>query len=346
MKSVVIDAGHGGSDPGATGSIIEKEYTLKIANYIYNRLKEFGVPVYITRSTDEYISPNDRVKRILNAFGNNSNVIVLSNHLNAGGGTGAEVIYALRNGDTLSKLILEEISKEGQSIRKWYQRRLPSDPSKDYYFIHRNTGKTEPVLIEYGFVDNIKDANFIKNNWQDLAEATVRAILTYIGVPYDEVDENTIYVVKKGDSLYSIAKKFNVSIDALKSANNLQNNLIRINQKLVIPGFTDNNLSNITYVVQKGDTLYSISNKYNTTVDELKKYNNLSNNILSIGQSLNIPSDTKDNNIKPSNKTYTVQRGDTLYSIARKYDTTVNDLRKLNNLTDNILEIDKILLIP
>ena len=84
-KKVVVDAGHGGSDPGATGNIIEKEYTLKIANYIYNRLRELGVPVYITRSTDEYIAPTDRVNRVLNAFGNNDDVIVLSNHLNAGG---------------------------------------------------------------------------------------------------------------------------------------------------------------------------------------------------------------------------------------------------------------------
>ncbi|MBQ6282872.1 MAG: LysM peptidoglycan-binding domain-containing protein [Bacilli bacterium] len=347
-KKIVIDAGHGGSDPGATGNIIEKEYNLKIANYIYNRLKEFGVPVAITRTTDEYISPNDRVKRILNAFGNNNDVIVLSNHLNAGGGTGAEVVYALRNNDTLSKLILEELSKEGQSIRKWYQRRLPSDPSKDYYFIHRNTGRTEPVLIEYGFVDNAKDANFIKNNWQDLAEATVRAILTYIGVPYDKVGENSIYVVKSGDSLYSIAKKFNVSVDSLKSANNLQNNLIRINQKLVIPGFTDNTNSNINYIVQRGDTLYSIASKYNTTINDIKTLNNLTSNILSIGQNLKIPAKKEeiiiDENMPISN--YTVKVGDTISTIADNYNISVTDLINYNNLTDYELYVGQILKIP
>ena len=397
-KKIVVDAGHGGSDPGATGNIIEKEYNLKIANYIYNRLKELGVPVAITRTTDVAITPTDRVNKILNAFGNSKDVIVLSNHLNAGGGTGAEVVYALRNNDTLSKLILEELSKEGQSIRKWYQRRLPSDPSKDYYFIHRNTGRTEPVLIEYGFVDNAKDANFIKNNWQDLAEATVRAVLTYIGAPYDMVGENSIYVVQRGDSLYSIAKKFNVSVDNLKSANNLQNNLIRINQKLVIPGFTDTSGSNINYVVQKGDTLYSIANKYNTTVNDIKSLNNLSSNILSVGQNLKIPAKREEviidenmpintytvkvgdtistiaddynisvtdlinyNNltdyelyegqilriptIKENNNTYIVKRGDTLYSIARLYNTTIDNLRSLNNLDGNNLQIGQTLII-
>ncbi len=87
MKKVVVDAGHGGVDPGASGNgVIEKEYNLRIANYIYDRLKELGVPVSITRTSDVTINPNDRVKSILNAYGNNSDVIVLSNHLNAGGG--------------------------------------------------------------------------------------------------------------------------------------------------------------------------------------------------------------------------------------------------------------------
>lgn len=265
------------------------------------------------------------------------------------GGTGAEVVYALRNNDTLSKLILEEIAKEGQTIRKWYQRRLPSDPSKDYYFIHRQTGNTEPVLIEYGFVDNESDANYIKNNWQDLAEAVVRAVLTYIGIPYDNEEENTIYTVQKGDSLYSIAKKFNTSVNTIKSANNLQNNLITIGQKIVIPGFTDSTGSNITYVVQKGDSLYTIASKYNTTVNDIKSYNNLTSNILSIGQTLRIPS--KDTIIiepdtpAPTN-TYTVQYGDTLYSIARNNNLDVNELIRLNNLTDYELYVGQILKLP
>lgn len=86
IKKIVVDAGHGGNDPGASGNgIIEKDYNLKIANYIYNRLKELGLPVTITRNTDTTLSPTDRVNKILNAYGNNSDVIVLSNHLNAGG---------------------------------------------------------------------------------------------------------------------------------------------------------------------------------------------------------------------------------------------------------------------
>lgn len=83
---VVVDAGHGGSDPGASGNgIIEKDLTLAISQYMYDLLKSKGVNVKMTRTTDETVSPTERVNRILDAFGNNKDVIVVSNHINAGG---------------------------------------------------------------------------------------------------------------------------------------------------------------------------------------------------------------------------------------------------------------------
>lgn len=92
IKKVVVDAGHGGVDSGAVnGNIYEKNFNLEVANYIYDRLKQLGVPVYITRDTDETLDRNERVNRILNAFGNSSDVIVLSNHINAGGANGRNV---------------------------------------------------------------------------------------------------------------------------------------------------------------------------------------------------------------------------------------------------------------
>ena len=87
IKGVVVDAGHGGVDTGATGNgIIEKNLTLDISNYMYNRFKELGVPVQMTRTTDEELGPSVRPGRILNLFGNGKDIIVISNHINAGGG--------------------------------------------------------------------------------------------------------------------------------------------------------------------------------------------------------------------------------------------------------------------
>lgn len=349
---IVLDAGHGGSDPGASGNgIVEKEYALRIAEYLNNRFKELGVSSVLVRNTDETLTPNERVNRILSFYGNRPDVLVISNHLNAGGGEGAEVIYALRNNDTLSKLILDNLGEEGQLIRKSYQRRLPSDNNKDYYFIHRNTGITEPIIIEYGFVDNAKDASKIKNNWQRYAEAVVKAVATYKNIPYDKSSKSDNYVVQRGDTLWNIAKKFNTTVDNLKKANNLSNNTLYIGQNLVVPDYFTTEDTNITYVVKQGDTLYSIATQYGVSVNELKNNNNLVSDILSIGQNIKIPSSesvitpSEDDIINEPN-TYIVQRGDTLYSISRKFNVPVNDIKVLNNLTSDVLLVGKTLQIP
>lgn len=401
VRKVIIDPGHGGTDAGATGNnLLEKDYNLLISKYMYDRFKELGVPVAITRDSDTTLSPTDRVNTILNKFGNSSDVILISNHVNSGGGEGAEVIYALKNRDTLARRILENIGATGQETRKYYQRRLPSDTSKDYYFIHRNTGNLEPLIVEYGFIDDTKDVEFLKENYKELAEAVISAVANYIGVPYtppEGITTNT-YVVQKGDSLYSIANKLGTTVSELKKENNLTTNTLQIGEVLRIPtkeiyegeenvyivqkGDTlysvamannttvdelkriNNLTSNIlstgqllkipsallpesTYIVKKGDSLYSIANKYNTTVDELKRINNLTSNILSIGQVLKLPSDKVSDVEKEENTiSYTVQKGDSLYSIARKYSTTIDKIKDLNNLTTNLLSIGQVLLIP
>lgn len=343
VRKVVIDPGHGGTDAGATGNnLLEKDYNLLISKYMYDRFKQLGIPVAITRDSDTTLSPTDRVNTILNKFGNSSDVILISNHVNSGGGEGAEVIYALRNKDTLAKRILENIGATGQETRKYYQRRLPSDTSKDYYFIHRNTGNLEPLIVEYGFIDNTKDVEFLKENYEELAEAVISAVANYIGVPYKAPNgliTNT-YVVQKGDTLYSIANKLGTTISELKKENNLTSNTLQIGQVLRIPTKEIYEEEENVYVVKKGDTLYSIAAANNTTVDELKRINNLTSNILSTGQLLKIPSE-----LLPET-TYTVKKGDSLYSIATKYNTTVDELKRINNLTSNTLSIGQVLKLP
>ena len=118
--------------------------------------------------------------------------------------------------------------------------------------------------------------------------------------------------------------------------------MLQIGQKLKISA-TQLNQPNEYYTVKKGDTLYSIATKNGLTVQELKELNNLTSNNLTIGQSLLIKKNPKENT---NVTTYTVKSGDTLYSIARKYDTTVNKLTTLNNLSSSNLSIGQIIKIP
>ena len=259
------------------------------------------------------------------------------------GGTGAEVIYALRNPSTLANSVLKNIGLTGQTTRKAYQRTLPTDTTKDYYFIHRNTGTTEPIIVEYGFIDDTAQNNqFLNNNYKELAEAVIKSILEYKNLPYTppSIAKETSYTVKKGDTLYSIAKKYNTTVPTLKDLNNLTSDNLSIGQILKLPSALSNN-----YTVKAGDTIYRIATQNNTTVQAIKDLNNLTSDVLTIGQILKIPT-TEIIEIPTTTTTYTIKKGDTLYSIAKKYNTTVDKLKQQNNLATNNLTIGQILQIP
>lgn len=348
---IVIDAGHGGSDYGASGNgINEKDYTLLISTYMKERFDELGIPSQLTRTKDETLTPSERVSRIL-SYGNNPDTLVISNHLNAGGGSGSEVIYALRSNSTLANNILKGLGETGMPIRKIYQRRLPSDPNKDYYFIHRNTGLTEPLIIEYGFIDNKNDADMIKKNYKRYAERVVKEIANYKGYNYKEPRVQEEYIVQKGDTLWNISKKLDTSVDEIKRLNNLNSNLLYIGQVLKVPSFMTAEDSNIIYVVKSGDNLYNIAKAYNTTVNDIKSFNNLSSDKLSIGQIIKIPESTSivtpsEDEVINEESVYVVKKGDTLYSIAKMFNTTVDNLKELNSIVTDILTIGTKLIIP
>ena len=143
--------------------------------------------------------------------------------------------------------------------------------------------------------------------------------------------------------MYGIARRFGLSVDELKRINNLSSNTLSIGQvlKVSLSNSEGENEGIQYYIVQPGDNLYKIATMYGLTVDELKAANNLTSNLLSIGQNLIIPSKAL-----VSNEVYQVQPGDTLYSIARKFNTTVTAIQSLNNLTTSVLSIGQKLLIP
>lgn len=278
------------------------------------------------------------------------------------GGEGAEVVFSLKNDSTFANLILDKIGSKGQIKRKVYQRRLPENPNKDYYYILRETDVTEPVLVEYGFIDNVKDAAKLKRDALLYAEGVVEAICEYLGYPYSANTEQTsqeTYIVQKGDTLYSISKRFQIPISDLKRINNLETDTLTIGQVLYLKDKEEEEtplpgpIPGTYYTVEKGDTLYSISRKFNTSIEDIIEANSLTTNTLSIGQQLYIPGvgetispPTTPEPFPSDYDVYVVQKGDSLWLISQKYNISVPDLIELNNLTNLTLQIGQKLLVP
>ena len=147
------------------------------------------------------------------------------------------------------------------------------------------------------------------------------------------------YTVKSGDSLWSIANKFNTTVNAIKNLNNLTSNNLSIGQVLQIPVSTSTGTGN-TYTVKSGDSLWSIANRYNTTVDTLKQLNGLTSNSLSIGQVLQLPTSMS------TGITYVVKSGDSLWALAQRYNTTVDAIKNASGIISNNLSVGQVLTIP
>ncbi|AOW08869.1 LysM peptidoglycan-binding domain-containing protein [Flavobacterium gilvum] len=182
------------------------------------------------------------------------------------------------------------------------------------------------------------------------------------------VAENTpnLYVVQKGDNLNSIAKKYNATVAEIKEWNHLTSQNIRLGDSLQISApivSTETEvavvpapeLKDIQYEVQKGDNLFIIARKFGASLTDLKQWNNLSSNSISVGNSLvvaknavaintnnaSVDSFKKKDNLSASQKeiNYLVQKGDSLFSISKKYPgVTVSDLKKWNNITGDDLK--------
>ncbi|WP_371068447.1 N-acetylmuramoyl-L-alanine amidase [Sediminibacillus sp. JSM 1682029] len=186
---LIIDPGHGGNDPGGGSNQYwkEKDLNLQISLYQFQRYQELGIPVAITRTKDQTLTPEERTRLVLESGADYCH----SNHINAGGGDGAEIIHSIYNDGNMAELIGEELQKSGQNLREIYTRTLPGDTNQDYYFMIRNTGKVETNIIEYGFADSKNDdIQQLRQNWRALAEAVVKAFCRFTGYQYSFPSES------------------------------------------------------------------------------------------------------------------------------------------------------------
>jgi len=147
----------------------------------------------------------------------------------------------------------------------------------------------------------------------------------------EAVQKTIDYTVKRGDTLWKISNRFNITVDEIKDINGLDHMTIYADQKLKIP-----TNSYFEYTVKYGDTLYKIANNNNTTVENIKDINSLSSDLIYPGQKLLISNTNSYTSVNVP-QTYKVMRGDTLWGISKKYNISVNNIKKYNNLNSDII---------
>ncbi len=240
---IIIDPYRGGDDYGAKiGDKYEKDILLDLSNYMNNSFNNQNINSILTRNTDESLTDEDRVNQINKLKQDND--LIIQNRFDTS--SDLSIIYPLRSSDKLASLIFSNLENNGISVNKYYQRRLPTNTKYDYYSIIKDTNPNETIIIEYGDADNYKQ----------VVEIIVKSIIEYLAL-------SDTYKVKSGDTLYSIAKKYNISVNELKELNNLKNNNITIGQVLKIKSnipseeVTEKNY----YIVKSGDTIFMGNNE-------------------------------------------------------------------------------------
>jgi membrane-bound lytic murein transglycosylase D len=151
------------------------------------------------------------------------------------------------------------------------------------------------------------------------------------------------YRIRRGDSLSVVARRFGMKVRQLKEMNNLSSNLIRVGRRLRVRTGVDDKIDRTAtwYRVRYGDSLGRIANRFRISVRELKRFNNLSTNLIYPGDRLRV----KEASVSQKSRTYRVRQGDSLWTIARQFRVSVRDLRTLNNLSSSIIRAGHMLIV-
>ena len=160
-----------------------------------------------------------------------------------------------------------------------------------------------------------------------------------------QAEAATTHTVKSGESLWSISNRYGITIAKLKSLNGLTSNLIFPNQVLTVSGSSSShsysNNSSSTYTVKSGDSLSSIASRYGTTYRHIMDLNGLHSFLIFPGQTLTVSGTARSSshtqnssNSSSSSSYYTVRYGDSLSGIAWKYNTTYQNIMRLNGLNN------------
>ncbi|MDI6743002.1 MAG: N-acetylmuramoyl-L-alanine amidase [Smithella sp.] len=338
---IVVDPGHGGEDPGAIGKngTYEKDIVLSISREIRDYINQMpGYKAVLTREGDYYVSFNKRLQkaRNLNAglflsvhadAARNHNAKGSSVYALSTGGASSEAAKLLAKNENLSDIFggvddHESLSESNPIIMNMFQtntinlskiyaevliKHLKGVNCVKYEIVQEAPFRVlklpdiPAVLIETAFISNRQEEMLLRKKTfqQTLASAVSASIKEYFTNNRPETGDKIsteLYEVKKGDTLFSIARSFNTDIGFLLNLNNLKReDTIFIGQKVIVPAlkeppFEKQKTQCKIYTVKKGDTLFSIAKKNSITLEYLLKINNMqATDTLRYGQQIKIP---------------------------------------------------------
>ena len=229
--------------------------------------------------------------------------------------------------------------------------------SSDFYTVKTGDSLWKIAMGNDLTVDHLKQMNNLTTNTiyvgQQLRikEGQTNSQPSQSNSQTNQSSQNTgTYTVKAGDTLWGIANDHDTTVNALKQNNHLNSDTIYVGQVLSLGQATSTSShsqssasaqssspTNGTYMVKAGDTLWSIANANDMTVAQLKQKNDLSNDTIYVGQTLNVSSAKSTSATSTPSATYTVKSGDSLWKIASANGTTVNQLKSLNNLSSDLI---------
>ncbi|MEX3715769.1 N-acetylmuramoyl-L-alanine amidase [Cytobacillus horneckiae] len=284
MVKIYIDAGHGGTDPGAVGNgLQEKALTLQIAQRVRELLSNYSnTEIRMSRTGDQTLSLAQRTNDA-NSWGAD---YFLSIHINAGGGTGYEdYIYPGTSAPTTTyqNLIHEEIMK----IVDFRDR----GKKTGNFHVLRET-KMPAILTENGFIDTVADANKLKQAFFILAIAQghVNGLVRAFGLKKATASKpakptgSLVHTVVKGDTFWSLSQKYGTTVANLKKLNpGVNEKSIKVGSKLNITA------GGIYHTVKKGDTVSQLAKKHGSAIQQIRSWNGLdANYTIRVGQVLRV----------------------------------------------------------
>ncbi len=353
---------------------------------------ELLIPVSNKDGNNNYVvKSGDTISQIADKFGIKTKDLKSANKLKNDNLQIGQSLYIPLQNNAESEVVVSEEAIEVQSIEQeaTASPKVTIEETSNIYIVKKGDTLGEIAEKHKVKTSNLKKANNLKNHnleiGQKLTIPTQEVVTTQASINKEkaaptksDIPTNTsisdskttvsnVYVIKKGDTIYDLSKKFEISKDDLIKWNNLNNNNLSIGQKVYLspnkeikavvkaksepkPKFTE------SYKIKSGDTLGHIAAKFDTSVSKLKSANDLQNNNLSVGKVLKVPALAKQNTkaakssptetTRYSKTKYTVKKGDTLGGIANRHGVSVAKIKEASSLKNNNIRVGEVLLIP